>query len=276
MPDLHKILKDTRIQQGIELEEIHNRTKININFLMALENGDYDILPTPYIRLFLRAYGNEVGLDPEELIAQYEESQTGEETSSTSKDKKTVEQLNDGNLGNKTNERIVSSKKNPKKNRDNLKKGGALLLIWIFGIYIINKITDSPEPTNPGSYYSTSDFISELNTNFIESSNEEQQLSILPPYSLNIKTVSQLNLYITSDTVDISNILLNSGEHKSFFIDNNLTIVFEHTQNVNISINGNSEEIKLYEYQNSTTPLKINITADPPAYSVRQYTPRNR
>ena len=139
MPDLHKILKDTRIQQGIELEEIHNRTKININFLVALENGDYDILPTPYIRLFLRAYGNEVGLDPEELIAQYEESQTDEETYSTSKDKKTVEQLNDGNLGNKTNERIVSSKKNPKKNRDNLKKGGALLLIWIFGIYIINK-----------------------------------------------------------------------------------------------------------------------------------------
>ena len=90
MPDLHKILKDTRIQQGIELEEIHNRTKININFLMALENGDYDILPTPYIRLFLRAYGNEVGLDPEELIAQYEESQTDEETYSTSKDKKTV------------------------------------------------------------------------------------------------------------------------------------------------------------------------------------------
>ena len=72
MSDFYKILKDTRIQRGIELEEIQTRTKINVNFLNALENGEFDLLPKPYIRLFLRAYSAEIGLNPEKLLNQFE------------------------------------------------------------------------------------------------------------------------------------------------------------------------------------------------------------
>ncbi len=73
MTDFYKILKDTRIQRGIELEEIQTRTKINIKFLNAIENGEFDLLPEPYIRLFLRAYSTEIGLDPENLLNQFEQ-----------------------------------------------------------------------------------------------------------------------------------------------------------------------------------------------------------
>ena len=73
MTDFYKILKDTRIQRGIELEEIQTRTKINIKFLNAIENGEFDLLPEPYIRLFLRAYSTEIGLDPEKLLNQFEQ-----------------------------------------------------------------------------------------------------------------------------------------------------------------------------------------------------------
>ena len=73
MSDFYKILKDTRIQRGIELEEIQTRTKINIKFLIALENGEFDLLPKPYIRLFFRAYSTEIGLNPEKLLNQFEQ-----------------------------------------------------------------------------------------------------------------------------------------------------------------------------------------------------------
>ena len=73
MPDFYKILKDTRIQRGIKLDEIQTRTKINIIFLKAIENGKFDLLPEPYIRLFLRAYSTEIGLDPEKLLNQFEQ-----------------------------------------------------------------------------------------------------------------------------------------------------------------------------------------------------------
>ena len=80
MTDFYKILKDTRIQRVIELEEIQTRTKINIIFLKAIENGKFDLLPEPYIRLFLRAYSIEIGLDPEKLLNQFEQFIDGKVT----------------------------------------------------------------------------------------------------------------------------------------------------------------------------------------------------
>ena len=60
--------------------------------------------------------------------------------------------------------------------------------------------------------------------------------------------------------------------HKSFYTDSILTLILEHTQNVTLSIKGESEEITLNQFQNFLDPVKIRITADPPAYSVTQYT----
>ena len=57
----YKELKELRDSRGISLEEIHERTKINIKYLNGIENGNFEILPVPYVRLFLRAYTEEIG-----------------------------------------------------------------------------------------------------------------------------------------------------------------------------------------------------------------------
>ena len=57
----YKELKELRDSRGISLEEIHDRTKINIKYLNGIENGNFEILPVPYVRLFLRAYTEEIG-----------------------------------------------------------------------------------------------------------------------------------------------------------------------------------------------------------------------
>jgi len=65
-------LKSQRVAAGLTLEELFQRTRINIEFLEAIEVGSFDILPKVYVRLFLKKYAQEVGLNAEETLKQYE------------------------------------------------------------------------------------------------------------------------------------------------------------------------------------------------------------
>ena len=70
MAQFYKELKDLRLTQGIDLGELEKRTKINIKYLKAIEVGNFDILPVPYLRLFLRAYSEEIGGDSVRALEQ--------------------------------------------------------------------------------------------------------------------------------------------------------------------------------------------------------------
>ena len=65
-------LKNHRLKQAIKLEEISDFTKINIKYLEAIENGDFDILPVIYMRLFLRSYSNYIGTDSKKALKDFE------------------------------------------------------------------------------------------------------------------------------------------------------------------------------------------------------------
>ncbi len=71
MSKFYEEYREHREQQSITLEEISERTKINIQFLKAIEDGNFEILPETYSRLFLRAYANEIGIDPDKAIENY-------------------------------------------------------------------------------------------------------------------------------------------------------------------------------------------------------------
>ena len=73
----HQQLKQLRIAQGFELADISATTRIDPRFLAALEEGDFDVLPMTYIRLFLRSYCEFIGFDFQEAVQKLEEV-TGE------------------------------------------------------------------------------------------------------------------------------------------------------------------------------------------------------
>ena len=64
-----------RKSQKIDLEDIENRTKINVKYLKALEEGNFGEIQQPYLRLFLRAYITEIGADPDIALAELTEFQ---------------------------------------------------------------------------------------------------------------------------------------------------------------------------------------------------------
>ncbi|MCK4578537.1 MAG: helix-turn-helix domain-containing protein [Candidatus Marinimicrobia bacterium] len=66
-------LKQLRIAQGISLEDIADKTRINRRFLEAIEEGDFAVLPSTYIRLFLRSYCQEIGSNFDDVVTSLEE-----------------------------------------------------------------------------------------------------------------------------------------------------------------------------------------------------------
>ncbi|SEN43949.1 helix-turn-helix domain-containing protein [Lihuaxuella thermophila] len=70
--DIGKRLKHARESKGISLEELEARTRIHRKYLMALENGQFELLPSPvYVRSYLRSYANAVGENPQNILKYY-------------------------------------------------------------------------------------------------------------------------------------------------------------------------------------------------------------
>lgn len=78
MDELGSILREAREAKGYSLAEAQETTKINIRYLRALEEGQYDALPTPvHVRGFLRNYARFLSLDPAPLLSRYEANRNG-------------------------------------------------------------------------------------------------------------------------------------------------------------------------------------------------------
>lgn len=69
MDELGSILRDAREMKGLTLSEVQEQIRINAQYLDALEQGDYHLLPTQvHVRGFLRNYARFLDLDPDPLL----------------------------------------------------------------------------------------------------------------------------------------------------------------------------------------------------------------
>lgn len=72
MTELGQRLKEARNDKGLSLEEIQSITKIQKRYLLAIEEGNYELLPGNfYTRAFIKNYAEAVGLHGEELLEEY-------------------------------------------------------------------------------------------------------------------------------------------------------------------------------------------------------------
>ena len=71
MGDLGAKLRGERERRGIGIDEVEAETRIRAKFLLALEEERFDVLPGPaYVRAFVRDYAEQLGLDPQEMVAE--------------------------------------------------------------------------------------------------------------------------------------------------------------------------------------------------------------
>jgi cytoskeletal protein RodZ len=72
MPPIGETLREARMRQRIDVQEVETRTKIRAKYIRALENEEFDLLPGPtFVRSFLRTYAEFLGLDSHLLIEEY-------------------------------------------------------------------------------------------------------------------------------------------------------------------------------------------------------------
>jgi transcriptional regulator with XRE-family HTH domain len=70
-------LRKARLKKGISLQQIAAKTRIDIKFLEAIDNGNFGFLPDLYVKAFLRQYAKSVDLDENETIKKYEDALAG-------------------------------------------------------------------------------------------------------------------------------------------------------------------------------------------------------
>ena len=72
--DIGGRLRYARKQRGLSLHDAAGRTKLSISVLQAIERNDFESLPRGiYRKGYLRSLAGEVGLDPKEIAAEYDE-----------------------------------------------------------------------------------------------------------------------------------------------------------------------------------------------------------
>ncbi|EEK49308.1 Transcriptional regulator [Bacillus cereus ATCC 10876] len=71
--ELGQKLKEAREAKGLTIDQLHEITKIQKRHLVAIEEGNYDVLPGAfYARAFIKQYADAVGLNGEELLVEHQ------------------------------------------------------------------------------------------------------------------------------------------------------------------------------------------------------------
>ena len=60
--------KKFRIENNIDLKDVSRRTKIDLKYLQSIERGKFAEIPPVYVKLFFKAYINEIGVDINEAL----------------------------------------------------------------------------------------------------------------------------------------------------------------------------------------------------------------
>ena len=66
-------LKQIRLSKGISLEEAYKNTKMHMDVLKAIEDNKLDSFSAVYIKGFLKIYAQYLGINPQEILQQYQD-----------------------------------------------------------------------------------------------------------------------------------------------------------------------------------------------------------
>ena len=277
MSDLHKKLKSLRRERKIDLEAIEKRTKIDLKYLKAIENGKFEILPSTYIRLFLKAYCIEIGADPIDALHHLDELNNISKKNKNpfNKDKNVLTKNNETEEVVETSK--IKSSENPYRKKSEWLKGLSLILLLLFSIYIIKKIVTDDKNS---SFDKNIGYVSGLNpitdfeliNDFIIDKTNSGSVDVAPPFM--VKIISRKNnIWIrteTDSTLPIENIL-NTSKQDNFSFVKRFELLVNPAKNIDIYWNG-----QLIPYLESTNyPVKIHLDGITRTVTVKHFVPQS-
>ena len=283
MSEFYKKLKSIRLEKEIDLEKIHKRTKISLSALNAIEKGKFDQLSYTYVRLFLKAYSLEIGVDPDETLEEYEVF-IGNKT--VSKDTKIEDnpikssKILFSSIKDENQQKIDGKKAPPVKKpslsiRTDITKSIFIILTLIFAIYIILSINEEVEAKKPKefvSYFEEEGPISDLilENNYVKISETKQALKATSPFSITLTTDRRLWYEIKSDDLVKSEQVLPIGDNHLHRFKNKINIKFNQTLGLNLYLNENNLSL----LKSGIYPVRLIISIPDKTVSILQYSPK--
>ena len=283
MSEFYKKLKSIRLEKEIDLEKIHKRTKISLSALNAIEKGKFDQLSYTYVRLFLKAYSLEIGVDPDETLEEYEvfignktvSKDTKIEDNPIKSSKILFSSIKDENQQKIDGKKAPLAKKPSLSIRTDITKSIFIILTLIFAIYIILSINEEVEAKKPKEF--VSDFEEEgpisdltLENNYVKISETKQALKATSPFSITLTTDRRLWYEIKSDDLVKSEQVLPIGDNHLHRFKNKINIKFNQTLGLNLYLNDNNLSI----LKSSIYPVRIIISVPDKTVSILQYSPK--
>jgi len=274
MSDLHKKLKALRREQKIDLAAIEKRTKINLEYLKAIESGKFEVLPSTYIRLFLKAYCVEIGADPVDAMRQMD-ILLGVKDSETIPIPEVEIPVEENGEPNENTETIAMDL-HPHEMRSDWVKGVTMIVVLIFSIYIVKQIVSS----NPSQVFDNkavleqtvepiTDF--ELINDYVLDKTNTGSLEVNPPYQAKI-VARKAQVWFRTETdsaLPIENILHKEQQDYFRFV-RRFDILINPTNNVDLYWSG-----QRVPYLESTPhPAKITLDGTAKTVTVQHYVPQ--
>ena len=278
MTEFYKDLKTIRTEKGIELEKIHERTKISLSALHAIEKGKFDQLPYTYVRLFIRAYAVEIGVDPEDVLNDLD-VYLGNKNLPKKKDNKSVVKFK---IEEKKSTPDAKIKKNQISKRPSISirsdiiKSIFVIATLLFALYIILSINRDTENFNTKTSYE-SEFEEEgpisdqmLDDGYIKISETKQTLKTSAPYSINLTTDQRLWYEIKTDDLLSSEQVLPAGDNHLHRFNSAINIKFNQTLGLNLYLNGST----ISTIKSDIYPIRILISVPKKTVTVQQFSPK--
>ena len=271
MAQFYKELKDLRESREISLEEISERTKINISYLNAIESGDFGEIETPYLRLFLRAYAEEIGGDSQRSLEQLD-SFLG-----TTRPRIISNPVSEDEIDNEVDSEYGHISVLPGKIvRQDYLIGGILSLILLFAIAVFQKIFNEDSEaiiTEEGPLIQNMIqpiLKSDLQKDYILDQTIDELLQVKPPFFLKIKTLEQTAYTFIKDTLPpiSKSIKPNQEVDLDAFIGRS-ELILTKTRGVSIFLNATEiDKVAEYDY-----PIRLFINTRPPSMKIQRFKP---
>jgi cytoskeletal protein RodZ len=256
-------LKEQREKAGITLQNVAAKTRIDIKFLEALEDGNFNFLPEIYVKAFIKQYAKVIGLDEEETLQKYLLSKEGKEEA--------VEKITKENTGeikqdpdNQRTKSVEETKKpakiftddstNKKNNEDDKKKqkqimiggsvlGAVLLLLIIFIVFIggSDDIIVEEKPYEEVLQETPNRYVEEKSNQ----TSEEKIVAIIEELTLTITNVDSTDtswVLVIVDGKSIEDFLLLPKISKTIKANSNFYFTLGNSGVVKLSLNGNELE----------------------------------
>ena len=269
-----KELKSIRTEKGIELEKIHKRTKISLSALHAIEKGMFDQLPYTYVRLFLRAYAVEIGVDPEETLNKLD-IHLGNKNVTVKSHKEPVRNIKNEHkdLSNEENIKNKTVSKRPSISiRSDIIKSIFVIGTLLFALYIILSINRDTEATNLRPFqsdYEEEGPISDqmLEQSYVKISETKQALKASSPFSVTLTTDQRLWYEIKTDDLLNSEQVLPVGDNHLHRFTDKINIKFNQTLGLNLYLNNSSLSI----LKSDIYPVRIIISTIDKTVTLQQF-----